>query len=121
MQKTIKKLYTNCTVQLEIGKEKCEVENNTGVQQGDNMAPILFLYVIQAVMENLHTKLSFNKLQYRHFQDLKRIGCQNGRLSLQLNPKTMKKSKKSFQLNNLLYVDDGTFLFETIEELTESP
>ena len=67
MQKIIEKLYTNCTVHLEIGKEKCEIEYSTGVQQGDNMAPVLFLYVIQAAMETLQTKLSLNKLQYRHF------------------------------------------------------
>ena len=54
MQKIIKKLYMQSTVQLEMGKEKCEIEYNTGVQQGDNMAPILFLYVIQAGMETLH-------------------------------------------------------------------
>ena len=61
----------NCTVQLEIGKEKYEIEYNTGVQQGDNMVPILFLYVMQAAMETLHKKITFNKLQFRHFPDLK--------------------------------------------------
>ena len=80
MQKIIKKLYMNCTVHLEIGKEKCVIEYNTGVLQGDNMAPVLSLYMIQAVMETLQTKLSFNKLQYRHFQDLKGKGSSSKQL-----------------------------------------
>jgi len=109
MQRTIKKLYMNCTVQLEIGKEKCEIKYNTGVQQGDNMAPILFSHVMQAAKETLHKKLTSNKLQFRHFLDLKGKGCQNGRLSLQLNPKITKKTEKPFQLDDLLFVDDGTF------------
>jgi len=121
VQRTIKKLYTNCTVQLEIGKEKCEIEYSTGVQQGNNLVPILFLlYVIQAAMETLHKKLTFNQLQYRHFSDLKGKGCQNGRLSLQPNPKTMKKTKKPFQLDNLLYAVEGIFLLKTMEELMEA-
>jgi len=42
MQRTIKKLYMNFTVQLEVGEEKYEIKYNTRVQQGNNMAPFLF-------------------------------------------------------------------------------
>ena len=77
--KTIEKLYTNCKVQLTMGKEKCEIEHNTGVQQGENTVPIMFLYIMQAAIQALHLKLTNIKVQFRHFLDQKRNGCQRGR------------------------------------------
>jgi len=47
------------------------------------MMPILFLYMMQAAIETLHAKLTFHKLEYRHFPDWKGIECQNG-ISLQI-------------------------------------
>jgi len=51
--KVIKKMYSNCKVKLSIGKADKEIDYETGVQQGDNMAPTLFLFMMQAIMETL--------------------------------------------------------------------
>jgi len=39
------------------------------------------------------------------------------RLHLQPNPKSIGKNESSFQVDNLLYVDDGAFLLRTLNEL----
>jgi len=76
MCRTIAKLYKNCKVQLKTGKSTCEIEYKTGMQQGDNMALILFLYIMQAAIESLHTKLTCNKLEFHYFPDKKSSTCQ---------------------------------------------
>ena len=76
MCRTIAKLYENCKVQLKAGKSTCEIDYKTGIQQGDNMAPILFLYIMQAAIESLHMKLTCDKLEYQYFPGLKSSTCQ---------------------------------------------
>ena len=49
----IAKLYTDVFVKLDIDGVKEIIESFTGVKQGDNLAPILFLYVMQAVLDTL--------------------------------------------------------------------
>ena len=39
----------------------------TGIQQQDNMAPLLFLFVMQAVIQMLKDALPTNKPEYRYF------------------------------------------------------
>ena len=49
----IKKLYAEITVKLRVGKAKGSFESTSGVKQGDPLAPILFLYVMQAAIETM--------------------------------------------------------------------
>mmetsp|Transcript_1492 Transcript_1492/g.2308 ORF Transcript_1492/g.2308 Transcript_1492/m.2308 type:complete len:395 (+) Transcript_1492:893-2077(+) len=52
----VRKLYNNCKVKIKIGSKSTEIDYTTGVHQGDNMSPILFLFVIQAFLETLQLK-----------------------------------------------------------------
>jgi len=96
----------------------CEIEYKTGMQQGDNMTPILFLCIMQAAIESLHTKLTCNKLEFCYAPNRKSSTCQYGRLALQPKPKTTKGD--AFQIDDLLYVDDGTFLFLILTEMKKA-
>ncbi len=49
----IKKMYTNLKVVLKIDKEITEIVQSVGVQQGDNMAPALFLFLMSVAAETL--------------------------------------------------------------------
>ena len=49
----ITRLHKNCTVKLKIGDTDIQFDSTIGVKQGDNLAPILFLFMMQAVMETL--------------------------------------------------------------------
>ena len=109
--RTIEKQYMNCVVQLELGKEKNEVDYITRVQQGENMAPILFLYIMQAAIETFHLKLACDKHEFRYFPRSKRHHAYVN---------TEEKNEKAFQVENLLYVNDRAFLFATLSELTEA-
>ena len=52
----LKKLHTNVKYLLRVGKEKVEIEATVGVIQGNNLGPILFIYLIQAVATTLDSR-----------------------------------------------------------------
>jgi hypothetical protein len=52
----IVKLYKDCKVKIKIGKCKLLINYTTGVHQGDNMSPVLFLFVMQAFLDTLEIK-----------------------------------------------------------------
>jgi hypothetical protein len=54
----IKMMYSNVSVKLQVGKEKQLIPYSVGVQQGDNMAPVLFLFVMQAFSDSLKERFS---------------------------------------------------------------
>ena len=45
-----------------------------GVQQGDNIAPILFIYIMQAAFETLGKCIGYEKPEFRYFPDSKNSG-----------------------------------------------
>ena len=98
----IKMMYTDVSVKLQVGKEKRMIPYTVGVQQGDNMAPVLFLFVMQAFTENLKVTLTEAKasdgIDFKYF----RKATQRGRLLNQNH----KAKGTDFKLRNLLYVDD---------------
>jgi hypothetical protein len=46
-------LHTDVTVRFAVGKTEAEFSSTVGVKQGSTLAPILFLFVIQAALETL--------------------------------------------------------------------
>ena len=56
----LKKLHTNITYVMKVGKEEVEIEGKVGVKQGDNLGPILFIILIQAVSTTLDKNGIFN-------------------------------------------------------------
>ncbi len=52
----IAKLYKNCKVRIKLGRDCMEVDCTMGVHQGDNMSPVLFLFVIQPFLHTLKLK-----------------------------------------------------------------
>ena len=52
----VKRMYEGMLVKLKVGKEERCIPYTVGVQQGDNMAPLLFLFPMQAFGEILEKK-----------------------------------------------------------------
>jgi hypothetical protein len=50
------RMHTDMNVKLQIGKEEDNMPCMVGVQQGNKMAPILFIFVMQAFSETLEEK-----------------------------------------------------------------
>ena len=49
----IRRLYKDMTVKLQIGKEERDIPYGVGVLQGDNIAPVLFLFLLMAFAQTL--------------------------------------------------------------------
>ena len=59
-------------MQLNLGGKVYEIDYKTGVQQGNNsMAPILFLYIMQAAIESLWPKLTNYIPNFKYFSTQK--------------------------------------------------
>jgi len=101
---TIKKMYTDIKIKISIEDAEFIFNSISGVKQGDNLAPVLFLFVVQAAIETMHANWSTMNIAT---PDLKFFPSEdNGCLSI-------RSSKKSSPLhhNATLYADDSAFIF----------
>ena len=76
------------------------------------MAGILFLFVIQAATETYEPvkEPEEEAIEFRYFKIQKGDKKQHGKLVRQ----NTKSSRSKIQVDNLLYMDDGAFLFTTL-------
>jgi hypothetical protein len=105
----IKKIYSNCKVKIKFSNKYTEIDYTTSVHQGDNMSPVLFLYVIHAFTETL--RLDAHPTQFAFFPENK-----NGNLSTckgRLLSQCTSAKGKPFHFNSSFYVDDSFFIFQT--------
>jgi hypothetical protein len=112
----VKKLYKNCRVKIKVGKKYTEIDYTTGVHQGDNMSPVLFLFVIQAFLDTL--QLKSQPVEYAYFPENKNGNSKTckGRL---LSQDTTAKGTPFF-FSSSFYVDDSFFIFQTRQELQQA-
>ena len=54
-------------VKLQVSSVAASIASTAGIEQGDNMAPILFLFVIQAAMESLQTLFAQHRIHALHY------------------------------------------------------
>ena len=69
-QNTIKRMYERFSLIVKKGEDEFTIEYLTGVHQGDNLAPLLFVLVFQAAMESLEETEERKKIKnpkYRFF------------------------------------------------------
>ena len=52
----VRQVRADTRIKLQVGKEESDILRAVGAQQGNNMAPILFLFVRQAFSETLEDK-----------------------------------------------------------------
>ena len=109
----IKNLYKNFKIKLTVGKCVNFIRYSTGVKQGDNLAPILFIIVMQFLAELLEEKWRLNnitKIQFSHNTN----AFYKGGVLIKHNNKKRFLSKDEIFL--LLYVDDGALPFVSRED-----
>ncbi len=113
----IKTMYTDLKVVLKIDKEIIEILQSVRVRQGDNMAPVLFLFLMSAAAETLEPawrQADIEILTVAHNKDDEiDIGYVRG------HTPRMYTSRKltAYKIYQLLYVDDGAFPFPTQDDL----
>ncbi|MCP4744834.1 MAG: reverse transcriptase family protein, partial [Desulfobacteraceae bacterium] len=106
----IKKMYTNINIKLGIEKAEAIFNSTSGVKQGDNLAPALFLFAIQATIETMHRKwdsMNLSKPQLRYFPNL---------ADGYLNRRSQKKGTP-LDHKDTFYADDAAFVFLTKNDL----
>jgi hypothetical protein len=64
-------MYTTCKIEITVGKEKRTSDYLTGVQQGNTVAPSLFLFIVLAVSQTLKDKWNFKTPCYGFFDEKK--------------------------------------------------
>ena len=68
----LKKFHINVKHLLRIGKEKVEIEATVGVIQGNNLGPILFIYLIRAVAIRLDKETRKENIKQTDYRCYKR-------------------------------------------------
>jgi hypothetical protein len=107
----IRRIYDSCEIETSSGKGNRFIDYLTGVQQGDDLAPILFLFLMLAVSQTLK-KWKFKTLKYGYVKETK--WGKSGKLQNQ----NYKTQGTYLFLFHLFYVEDITFFFESLDELT---
>ena len=114
----INRLYTDLTVTLKIGKEKATIAQSVGVRQGDNLSPVIFLMIMTAFSEILDatwtTNANIPKPQF-HRGDMSNI--QAGAKLTGHNIKRAYRNSSTFNTYHILYLDDGSFIFQSRNDL----
>jgi hypothetical protein len=113
----IERLYNNLSVTITVEGKQVTIPQTSGVRQGDNLSPVLFLFIMSAVAESL------NQTMIEH--EIKRVSChrvileelQSGSL-IGHSASSLKKGEV-FHLLEMLFIDDGAFIFNSREDLTK--
>jgi hypothetical protein len=108
---SIHTMYTNLVVVLKIEKEIQEILQSIRDRQGNNMAPVLFLFLMSAAVKTLEVKwckTSIAVLKVVHSSDNElELGCICGYTPRMYNSTRL----TAFEIFQLLYVNNGTFPF----------
>jgi hypothetical protein len=115
MIKVLQKLYTNVTYHMKVAGKKKLFESTCGVKQGDNLGPILFIFMIQAVSTTLDKKWDFETPDLC-WHGMKADGSHKHNPSLGKGTNTNTEGTP-FSFWKSYYVDDAAFLFLNRENI----
>jgi hypothetical protein len=101
----LKKLYKDVTTNLRVGEKLEQFLSTSGVKQGDNLAPVLFICVIHAVSNSLDKKWEFTTPDFRWFPN-----TQGGKPRGQLRGTNHNNKGTMFSFFKSYYVDDTAFI-----------
>jgi hypothetical protein len=105
----IRRLYDETEIKISVGTEKDKIKNTMGVKQGDAMAAVLFILVMQSMAETLTPlweKANIATPQFRFHKETKAFYNK-------MKGQNYKTKGTMFKLFLSLYVDDGSFMFES--------
>ena len=101
-------LHADFSVKFKVGAKDIEIPSTVGVKQGDNLAPILFLFAIQACFESMnHASLEGCDFMTA-FSD-----------KLPSHEARRQTGARSFNFVNSLYADDAACLFTSRPQMID--
>ena len=106
-------MYKDLVVVLKIGKNVEEILQEVGVRQGDNMAPVLFLFLMSAFAESLEIVWQQSGIDVATVRSVSERDFEAGTGVIKSHrPKQyLSRSLTAFEILQCLYVDDGAFIF----------
>jgi hypothetical protein len=112
----IRKLHRDFKLKFKLGTKEVLIDYSTGVKQGDNIAPALFLFLMQGMAECLETKHMRDEKKNPYYFKHPR-SAMNGKIKCQSNPTRTKG--KDFSFTHTLFVDDTAIVANSSHELLE--
>jgi hypothetical protein len=115
----VQKMYKNNIVILKIEKESVEMRQTVGVRQGDNMAPVKFLFMMNTFAESLETVWKQKGIPVLRVMTTNADTIEDGQICSHTQAMYKSKSLTMFEIFQCLYDDDGAFPFETREDMIQ--
>ena len=116
----IEKMYTDINIEVVLGKVTVEFDSTSGVKQGDNLAPILFLFVIQAALDTMNRDWPVERPDMAWCPSVWDPGNQRVVHKGNLTQRSTKASEQApMDHNSSLYADDAGFVFLSYEDIIE--
>ncbi|KAL7507621.1 hypothetical protein ACHAXN_005486, partial [Cyclotella atomus] len=113
----IKRLYSGLTVVINLDGKKITIPQSSGVRQGDNLSPVLFLFVMSAVVKSLNEEIENTNIEKVVCHKVEEDNITNGILIGQTPSKF--SSGTTFNILEILYIDDGAFIFNSRRDLIQ--
>ena len=115
----IERMYTDLVVVLKIEKEVEEILQGVGVRQGDNMAPVLFLFLMSAFAETLEIEWKNQGIGVVTVQTASEEALLEGKAAIKSHSISQYTSRtlSAYEILQCLYVDDGAFVFNTRSDM----
>jgi hypothetical protein len=115
----IERMYKDLVVVLKVGKELEEILQKVGVRQGENMAPVLFLFLMSAFSETLEEVWKEKGIKVVTVQTASEADFADGKGAIKSHNarQYMSRALSAFEILQCLYVNDGAFIFSTRSEL----
>lgn len=112
----IRKMYTGLSIECDVNGILFSFPSTSGVKQGDNLAPVLFLFAIQAALDSMSACWPFRQPEFEWCPKVAEDSndTPDGTLTTRI---TAKKRLESFLLNKALFADDAAFIFLSREDL----
>ena len=110
----IRRLYSDLRVTLKVGKESVDIQQTVGVRQGDNLSPVIFLFVMTAFAETLEKKWTQAGLPRIEAEYTPISPSSKAQLTGHIRPTHSAGSTTS--LSQVLFLDDSGFPFNTRDD-----
>jgi len=115
----VARIYQDLIVILKIEKEVLELSQTVGVQQGDNMAPVLFLFIMSAFAETLEVAWKEAGIDVCTVRSVAgtRLTAGNRKIQGHSPKEYLAHDLTTVEIFQCLYVDDGAFIFSSRDNL----
>jgi hypothetical protein len=112
-------MYQNLVVVLKFEKEEQELPQSVGVRQGNNMAPVLFLFLMSAFAETLKVEWNNAGIEVCMVQSVigEKLTNGEGKLQGHLPKDYLSKALTAVEILQCLYVYNGAFIFTSHADL----